>query len=163
MRPPSGRRCIMADPKGDHLFVNVGASEARRRLKGFGHGVRKVRSAGKNQALIIHTATGRHLAELKTKFVDVGCSSSETDLGEPIQNLRNLGSAGAAWLRDVGITTIAELQRLGPATAYRLVKQKQSKATLNLLWAMAAGLADRDWRELTEAEKQKLLVEVDGD
>jgi hypothetical protein len=43
------------------LFVNLGASQARRRLKGFGHGVRKVESAGRNQAVIIHTATGRHL------------------------------------------------------------------------------------------------------
>lgn len=67
----------MADPNGNKLFVNLGASEARRRLKGFGHGVRKVQSAGRNQAVIIHTATGRHLQELENKFVDVGFSSSE--------------------------------------------------------------------------------------
>ena len=67
----------MADPKGDMLFVNFGASETRRRLKGFGHGVRKVQSAGRNQAVIIHTATGRHLQELESKFADVGFSSSE--------------------------------------------------------------------------------------
>ena len=58
----------MREPKRDKLFVNVGASEARRRLKGFGHGVRKVQSAGRNHAVIIHTATGRHLAELESKF-----------------------------------------------------------------------------------------------
>lgn len=48
------------------------ASQARRRLKGFGHGVRKVQTGGKNQAVIIHTATGRHLEELKMKFADIG-------------------------------------------------------------------------------------------
>jgi hypothetical protein len=32
----------MPDPKGNKLFVNLGASQARRRIKGFGHGVRKV-------------------------------------------------------------------------------------------------------------------------
>ena len=51
----------MADPKNAKLFVNLGASQARRRLKGFGHGVRKVETAGNNHAVIIHTATGQHL------------------------------------------------------------------------------------------------------
>ena len=153
----------MADPKGDHLFVNTAASEARRRLKGFGHGVRKIRSAGKKQAVIIHTATGRHLEELRAEFADVGFAAHERELGEPIVNLRNLGPVSAAWLRDVGITTIEQLDRLGPALAYRIVKQKQPSTSLNLLWAMAAGLSKRDWRELSDAEKQELLAEIDGD
>lgn len=55
----------MPDPKGDRLIVNLGASQTRRRLKGYGHGVRKIHSAGKNQAVVIHTATGRYLQELK--------------------------------------------------------------------------------------------------
>jgi hypothetical protein len=76
----------MADPKGDKLYVNLGASQARRRLKGFGHGVRKVQSAGRNRALIIHTATGQHLAELEHKFADVGFSSTEAGLNAPIEN-----------------------------------------------------------------------------
>jgi len=75
----------MSDPKGDKLFVNLSASQARRRLKGFGHGVRKVQSAGRNQAVIVHTATGRHLTELEGKFADVGCSSAESALGKPVE------------------------------------------------------------------------------
>ena len=63
----------MADPKGEKLYVNLGAAQTRRRLKAFGHGVRKVQSAGKNKAVIIHTASGQHLAELEAKFADVGC------------------------------------------------------------------------------------------
>jgi DNA transformation protein len=73
----------MADPKGDKLFVNVGASQARRRLKGFGHGVRKVQTAGRNQAVIIHTARGRNLRELEAKFSDVGYSSTESTKSLP--------------------------------------------------------------------------------
>ncbi len=46
------QEATMPNPKGSHLFVNVGPSEARRRLKGFGHGVRKIQSAGRNQAVI---------------------------------------------------------------------------------------------------------------
>lgn len=153
----------MPDLKGHKLFVNVSPSEARRRLKGFGHGVRKVQSAGRNQAVIIHTATGRHLSELETKFSDVGFSSVEGDLNEPIENLRNLGPTSGAWLREVGIRTISDLDRLGPALAYRLVREKQPKASLNLLWALAAGLGDRNWTELSEEEKERLRSAAEQD
>ena len=67
----------MTDPKGDHLYVNLAASEVRRRLKGFGHGVKKIQSAGNNRAVVIHTATDRHFEELKAVFWDVMVSESE--------------------------------------------------------------------------------------
>jgi DNA transformation protein and related proteins len=152
----------MPDPKGDKLFVNVGPSEARRRLKGFGHGVRKVQSAGRNQAVIIHTATGRHLRELEAKFADVGFSSRE-DLDEPIENLPNIGPTSVAWLRAIGVHTIRDLERFGPVAAYRAVQRQQPQATLNLLWALAAGLIGVDWRSLSEAEKARLLAQVKDD
>lgn len=70
----------MPDIKGHHLYVGLSASETRRRLKGFGHGVRKIQSAGKDRALIIHTATGQHLAELESVFSDVPVSDTEDGL-----------------------------------------------------------------------------------
>jgi len=70
----------MTDIKGYRLYVNLGASQVRRRLKGFGHGVRRIQSAGKNRAVIIHTATGQHLEELEAVFGDVEVSSSDEDL-----------------------------------------------------------------------------------
>ena len=152
----------MTDPKGEYLYVNVSASEARRRLKGFGHGVRKVRSAGKNQAAIIHTATGTHRNELERKFEDVGFADDQCDLSEPVRNLRNLGPVSAAWLVEVGIPTVAELRRLGPVLAYRLVKMRRPEVSKNLLWAMAAGISGRDWRELTSQEKVDLIAEVEA-
>jgi DNA transformation protein and related proteins len=142
------------------LFVNLGASQTRRRLAGYGHGVRKIQSAGRNRALVIHTARGRHLAELEAKFADVGCSASETDLSEPIGNLRNLGPSSAAWLRDAGIRTIRDLEKHGPVAAYQFVKQKYPAATLNLLWALAAGLLNQDWRELSDEQKEALRAEL---
>jgi hypothetical protein len=69
----------MADPKGFRLLVHLSASQTRRRLKGFGHGVRKVQSAGRDQAIVIHTATGKHLEELMSLFSDVGCESAESE------------------------------------------------------------------------------------
>lgn len=74
----------MHDPKGQRLFVKLGPSQVRRRLKGFGHGVRQVQSAGKNRAVIIHTATREHLAELEALFADVGFTHDESDLDEPV-------------------------------------------------------------------------------
>ncbi|MGV3483642.1 MAG: TfoX/Sxy family protein [Planctomycetaceae bacterium] len=147
----------MADPKGDYLYVNLSASQTRRRLKGFGHGVRKIQSGGKNQAVIIHTATGQHLSELERRFADVGYSTNREQIGEPIDNVRNLGPSSAAWLREVGIRTRSELESLGAAASYRMVKRKRPQASLNLLWAIAAGIQDRDWRQLTDDEKQRLL------
>ena len=76
----------MADPKGNRLYVNLSAAETKRRLKGFGHGVRKVQSAGRKQAVIIHTAEGKNLRELEAKFADVGYAFSLAGLSEPNSN-----------------------------------------------------------------------------
>lgn len=75
----------------------------------------------------------------------------------PVARLRNLGPRSALMLAEAGIRTIAELRVIGPAKAYKRVKDK---ASLNLLWAIAAGLEDRDWRDLDETEKASLLAEV---
>lgn len=151
----------MPEWKGHRLYVNLGASQARRRLKGFGHGVRKVQSAGRNQAMIIHTATGQHLRELEALFADVPIASNEDELLSPVENLRNLGPQSAAWLHSVGLHTIADLERLGPVTAYQVVKTQEPTASLNFLWALAAGLRDQDWRELSEDDKRALRQQLD--
>lgn len=61
----------MSRVKGQQLRVPLSASQARRRLKGRGLGVRKVQSAGRNVAVVIHTATGDHLRSLREIFRDV--------------------------------------------------------------------------------------------
>lgn len=63
----------MNNRKGFRLYVEVSAAQARRRLKGHGFGVRKIESAGKGRALIIHMATGDHLHDLEMLFADVLC------------------------------------------------------------------------------------------
>jgi DNA transformation protein and related proteins len=62
---------VMNYIKGDRLAVNLSASQTRRRLQGHGFGVKKVHSDGRNQAVIIHTATGQHRDELHALFADV--------------------------------------------------------------------------------------------
>lgn len=64
-------------------------------------------------------------------------------------------------LAEAGIRTVGELQQLGPVKAYLRVKALRPRsASLNLLWALAAGLEDRDWRDLSAAEKALLIAEM---
>jgi DNA transformation protein and related proteins len=70
----------MKDFRGEKLYIALGASQVRRRLKGHGFGVRKVCSDGKGRAVVIHTATGEHLRELEEFFRDV--------LTTPLENPR---------------------------------------------------------------------------
>ena len=64
-------------------------------------------------------------------------------------------------LNEAGIATLGELHELGAVKAYMRVKSFRPKfASLNLLWALAAGLEDRDWRDLTAEDKVSLVAEV---
>jgi len=151
----------MTRPPTDRLYVNLSASQTRKRLKGHGLGVRKVEAADRNQSVIVHTATGDHLRELESLLADVVTASSREALDTPIENVRNLGPTSAAWLREVEIHTRAELEDFGPVMAFLLVRRRRPDVSLNLLWAIAAGLQDRDWRELTPDEKAKLRSEAE--
>jgi DNA transformation protein len=94
------------------------------------------------------------------------CASAGKTLRRPVESLPNLGPKSGQWLREAGIATVADLKRLGSLVAYRLVKQRQPNATLNLLWSIAAGLKGNDGRELTDEEKDRLrrqLAAMDGD
>ncbi len=61
----------MKEYKGYRLYVNLGPSKVRRRLRHRGFGVKSIQSAGTDRALIIHTATGSHREELERLFADV--------------------------------------------------------------------------------------------
>ena len=94
-------------------------------------------------------------------FADAATSTSMSELDVPVENLKNLGPSSAAWLKEIGVRTQADLRSYGPVLAYRLLKQRNSGASLNMLWAMAAARSGRDWRELGEVEKQQLLARLE--
>ncbi|MCA9258369.1 MAG: TfoX/Sxy family DNA transformation protein [Planctomycetales bacterium] len=79
---------------------------------------------------------------------------------EGIAQLRNLGPKSAEWLRDCGFDTVAQLRAAGAIVAFQRVRDRNPRASLNLLWALAAGLADRDWRDLSTDEKKALQREL---
>jgi len=152
--------------KGDRLTVDLNASEVRRRLKGHGFGVRRVETAGTNRAVVIHTATGEHFRELQALLEPspstVRSPRGVSDLEAPVATMRNLGPVSSRWLAAAGIRTRADLQRLGPVLAYRLVKQRQPRASLNLLWALAGAIDDVDWRALSKARRKQLQDQLDA-
>jgi len=75
--------------KGYRLYVELNASQVRRRLKGHGLGVRKVETAGSHRAVIIHTATGQHLRQLEALFRGVIEQNAETKNSEVRQEMTN--------------------------------------------------------------------------
>jgi hypothetical protein len=83
------------------------------------------------------------------------------DSGKPVALLRNIGPKSASMLALSGIRTIEELRLLGAVGAYHRLKAAFPKRIgSNMLWAIAAGLDDRDWRDLEPDEKSRLLAEV---
>lgn len=144
------------------LYVSLSASQTRKRLKHCGFGVRRVETAGNHQAVIIHTATGGHFEQLKALFSDVLCQFTHTELGEPLESIRNLGPTSARWLREAGVRTQQDLNRLGAIAAFQLVREQQPGASLNLLWALAAAIDNRDWRDITDREKAELRAMVEN-
>jgi len=61
----------MTKTQSDKLYVNLSSSQARKRLRRMGFGVKKIESAGRNRAVIIHSATGEHRRELYALLEDV--------------------------------------------------------------------------------------------
>lgn len=77
-------------------------------------------------------------------------------MSDSIDDLMNLGPKSRMWLQSCGITKISQLRKIGAAAAWHKVKDRFPEASLNLLWAIAAGLEGRDWRSLTDDEKQQI-------
>lgn len=100
---------------------------------------------------------GRKLAASGSK---VGAAGT-TKAGAALAELRNLGPASAAMLRDAGIRTPAQLRKLGAVRAFDQVRQRDPKASLNLLWAIEGALSDRPWQEVAEADRASLLMALE--
>ena len=71
--------------------------------------------------------------------------------------MRNLGPVSRAWLAEIGIHDIEKIRVLGAVETYaRLRFRFGRKINRNMLHALAAALADIDWRQLTPEHKAEL-------
>jgi DNA transformation protein len=77
-----------------------------------------------------------------------------------LADLPNLGPKSVRMLAAAGINTRQQLSELGPTNTYLAVRQAGQNPSLNLLWALAAGLQNRHWTDLDAAEKDRLRAEL---
>ncbi|MEQ1673654.1 MAG: TfoX/Sxy family protein [Candidatus Nitrotoga sp.] len=78
-----------------------------------------------------------------------------------IDNLPSLGSKSRQMLAQAGIHSIKELRKLGAVRAYLQVKSSDSKASLNLLWALEGALSERHWQDVANRDRLRLLLELE--
>jgi TfoX/Sxy family transcriptional regulator of competence genes len=76
----------------------------------------------------------------------------------PVERLLNLGPVSSAWLREVGIATRADLERIGAVEAYLRVAAAGHGTSLNLLYALEGARLDLHWHRLSEEIKANLRV-----
>ncbi|MFZ2998990.1 MAG: TfoX/Sxy family protein [Undibacterium umbellatum] len=75
---------------------------------------------------------------------------------------KGLGPKSAMMLAQVGITTMEQLQELGSVGAFLLVRQNDSRASLNLLWGLESALTGMPWQEISRFHRSSLLLALDS-
>ncbi len=76
-------------------------------------------------------------------------------------SIRNIGPVSTAWLAEVGVESLEDLERVGSVEAYRRVReQRPQKASLNLLWALQGALMELHWADVPDEIKEQLLEEL---
>ena len=75
--------------------------------------------------------------------------------------LRNLGPRSEQLLASSGITTVAQLRKLGSVVAYARVKRVQGSVSLNLLWAIEGALTDLPWQVVAREHRTSLLLALE--
>lgn len=75
--------------------------------------------------------------------------------------LKNIGDRSAARLAAVGITTAADLERIGPVGAWRLVERAYPRETsVVLLYALQGALLGLHWNDLPAVLRDGLVAEA---
>jgi DNA transformation protein len=78
------------------------------------------------------------------------------------EKIRNVGPKSAAWLRQVGVRTQEDLQRLGPVEAFMKVKRAGFRPSLNLLYALAGAIENCHWADLPDERKTALVLAAES-
>jgi DNA transformation protein and related proteins len=74
-----------------------------------------------------------------------------------VAQLKNIGPASAQWLHAVGISTRADLKRVGAVEAWRRAKSAfPERVTIVLLYALEGALMDIPWNALPEDVRANL-------
>ncbi len=78
-----------------------------------------------------------------------------------LESVPNLGAKSAAMLREAGILNRHQLEKMGPVASFLAVKRVQKNVSLNLLWAIDAGLRNEHWQSMSPHRKAALIRELE--
>ncbi len=73
-----------------------------------------------------------------------------------ISDLRNCGPASASLLAGIDVYTVGDVRRLGIPMIMHILRQHNLPASMNLAFALEAGLRDEHWLELDKDVKDAL-------
>jgi len=76
--------------------------------------------------------------------------------------LRNIGPVSKRMLAAAGITSVQTLRELGAVEAYRRVRSRDPRASLNLLWALEGAVSGRPWQEVARHDRLSLLLQLEN-
>ena len=80
----------------------------------------------------------------------------------PITKLKNLGPASERMLAQIDVFNAGDIRTLSPALIYRILRDKGTPVSMNLVYALEAAITNRHWLELSPAEKLTLKVACEG-
>ncbi len=66
-----------------------------------------------------------------------------------------------AWLAELGIRQAADLQAVDVFEVYRELKQRHTKVSRNLLYALIGAQENRDWRAVARTDRTAILLCLD--
>lgn len=78
-----------------------------------------------------------------------------------LRDLNGLGPKSCEMLAEAGITTLEQLRQLGSVAAYVKTRQGNSRASLNLLWALESVLTGLPWQQVAKQHRTSLLLALD--
>jgi predicted flap endonuclease-1-like 5' DNA nuclease len=82
--------------------------------------------------------------------------------GATLAPLRNLGPVSKRMLAAAGITSVQALRELGAVEAYRRVRSRDPRASLNLLWALEGAVSGRPWQDVARHDRLSLLLQLEN-
>lgn len=80
----------------------------------------------------------------------------------PGEKMMNVGPKSAAWLRQVGIRSRAELIEHGAVGAFVKIKRAGFRPSLNLLYALEGALLECHWQQVPDHRRSELLLAADA-
>ena len=86
---------------------------------------------------------------------------SPTQPAATISELKSLGPKSQAMLAAAGITTVAQLRKIGSVAAYAKTKGVMPGASLNLLWGLESALSGEPWQDVARNHRTSLLLALE--